>query len=118
ILLGSLYETLPKVSAISYLVLAPTVSGVVFDALAEKSGPVKEAAEYAIQALYNILISDSTSPLHNISSELGVAYLSSSVLCAYLTSAKAKPQGKIGALDLLAKLAERMTALSEELGED
>lgn len=118
IVLGSLYETLPKVSAISYLILAPTVSAVVFDALAEKNGPVKEAAEYAIHALYTILVSDSTSPLHNVSSELGVAYLSSSVLCTYLTSSKAKPQGKIGALDLLAKLAERMTALSEEVGDD
>lgn len=118
IALGSLFETLPNSSSISYLLLTPIVSQVVFDALAEKNGPVKEAAEYAIQAIYTILISSPASPLNPISTEIGVSYLSADILTNYLTSSKAKPQGKIGALDLLSKLADKMVALSEELGDD
>ncbi|KAI5809911.1 mRNA-nucleus export ATPase [Peziza echinospora] len=116
--LGSLYETLPLNSATSYLLLAPTLSQVVFDSLSEKNGPVKEAAEYAVQALYTILLATPTSSVGPISSELSVTYLSTKILTSYLTSSKSKPQGKLGALDLLSKLADRMIALSEEMGDD
>ncbi|RPB27526.1 hypothetical protein L211DRAFT_865687 [Terfezia boudieri ATCC MYA-4762] len=118
IALGSLFETLPITSAVSYLLLTPTLSQVVFDALADKNGPVKEASEYAIQAIYTILISSPISPLNSISTEIGVSYLSSDILTSYLTSSKAKPHGKIGALDLLSKLADKMVALSDEAGDD
>lgn len=118
IALGSLFETLPNTSTVSYLLLTPTLSQVVFDALADKNGPVKEASEYAIQAIYTVLISSPTSPLNSISTEIGVSYLSLDILTNYLTSSKAKPQGKIGALDLLSKLADKMVALSDEAGDD
>ncbi|KAF8472548.1 P-loop containing nucleoside triphosphate hydrolase protein [Kalaharituber pfeilii] len=119
IALGSLFETLPTSSAMSYLLLTPTLSQVVFDSLADtKNGPVKEAAEYAIQAIYTILVTTAASKVNPISTELGVSYLSSMILTNYLTSSKAKPQGKIGALDLLSKLADRMVSLSEDLGDD
>ena len=116
IALGSLIETLPNSSAISYLLLAPTLPQVVFDALADKNGPAKEAAEYAIQAIYTILISTPTASLHPISTEVGVSYLSADILTNYLVSSKAKPQGKIGALELLSKLADRMVTLSDVTG--
>ena len=118
IALGSLIETLPKSSAISYLLLAPTLPQVIFDALADKNGPAKEAAEYAIQALYTVLISTPTASLYPISTEVGVSYLSADILTNYLISSKAKPQGKVGALELLSKLADRMVALSDEAGDD
>jgi len=118
IALGSLFETLPNTSAVSYLLLTPSLSQVVFDTLADKNGPVREASEYAIQAIYTILISSPTSPLNSISTEIGVSYLSSDILTNYLTSPKAKPQGKIGALGLLSNLADKMVALSDEVGDD
>lgn len=97
-LLGALFEKFPPAQAISEVVFLLQDGGVVspaLDALADKGAVVKESAQYALDALFK-----------NLSTESLVAGLIP-VLSQYLGKRSGKWQGTVGAYELLGRMADR-----------
>ncbi|KAL7268553.1 [NU+] prion formation protein 1 [Rhizina undulata] len=104
IVYGALYESLPKVSPVSEVVLLQSL-GIVFDGLADKDAVVRESAQYAIDALFGIVREEA----------LLVGLLAA--VSAYLAAPGSKWQGKVSAFTLLGKLAEKAAKSDAERGE-
>lgn len=105
IIYGALYETLPLKAPITEAFLVEDTMGNVFDGLADKGAVVRESAQYAIDAIIGIL---------------GQPALVSGLLGAverYLGTSNAKWQGKVGALQVIGKLAEKALKAYVDQGE-
>lgn len=110
IVYGALYESLPPKSPVAEIVLLRNTLPVVLDGLADKGSVVREASQYAIDAMFALL-----------KEEALVAGLVR-VLMDYLRSAGAKWQGRVGALQLIGKVAEKAVSkggfLKEVMGRE
>lgn len=103
IVYGALFETLPLKAPTTEVLLVETI-GIVFDGLADKGAVVRESAQYAIDAIFGILKAPA---------------LVSGLLSAterYLQSPGAKWQGKVSALALIGKMAERAVKADQDQG--
>ncbi|RPA99018.1 hypothetical protein L873DRAFT_1807203 [Choiromyces venosus 120613-1] len=95
IVYGALYESfIPKSSVTEILLLKDTLH-IVLDGLADKGAVVREASQYAIDAMFSLLKEEA----------LVVGLVR--VLMAYLKSSGAKWQGRVAALQLIGKVAEK-----------
>ena len=97
-LLGALFERFPAPQAISEIVFLIQDGGLVacaLDALADKGAVVRDAAQYALDALFVLL-----------SSEALVTGLLPA-LCSYLSKRTGKWQGTVGAYKLLQRMADK-----------
>jgi len=104
IVYGAMYESLPHKAPATEVQLVATI-GNVFDGLADKGSVVRESAQYAIDALFAGL----KQPV--LVSGLLVAVMD------YLRSSASKWQGKVGALMLIGKLAEKAVKIEQNQGE-
>ncbi|KAH8661955.1 P-loop containing nucleoside triphosphate hydrolase protein [Xylariales sp. PMI_506] len=97
-LLGALFEKLPPKKPLSEVALLLENGGMVgcaLDALSDKGTVVRDAAQYGLDAMFS-----------NLSAEgLVVGLLPS--LIAYLSKATGKWQGRVGALKMLQKMADK-----------
>ena len=97
-LLGALFERFPPAQPISEVVFLMQDGGVLaqaLDALADKGAPVKESAQYALDALFT-----------NLSPESMVAGLLPT-LQRYLGKRSGKWQGTVGAYELIGRMADK-----------
>ncbi|KAM3075028.1 [NU+] prion formation protein 1 [Clarireedia jacksonii] len=97
-LLGALFERLPPKQKITEVIFLLQIGGMVpcaLDALADKGAVVRDAAQYALDALFS-----------NLSSEALVVGLLP-VLIAYLSKRTGKWQGTTAALKLVQKMADK-----------
>ncbi|KAI5801233.1 ATPase component of ABC transporter [Geopyxis carbonaria] len=102
---GTFYETLPRTAPITEVLLVEETIGICFDALADKGAVVRESAQYAIDALFGILKQPAL-----VSGLLGS-------IEAYLKTSGAKWQGRVAALSLIGKMAEKAVKADNEQGE-
>jgi len=97
-LLGACLEKLlpaQPISEVTFLLEHPDLIPIALDGLADKGAPVKEGAQYALDALFNNLKPES----------MVVAYLP--LLLKYLGKRSGKWQGTVGAYQILGKMAEK-----------
>ena len=97
-LLGALFERFPPAQAISEVIFLLQDGGLVslaLDALADKGAVVKEAAQYALDALFKNLLPES----------MVVGLIP--VLSQYLGKRSGKWQGTVGAYELLGRMADK-----------
>ncbi|KAI1867664.1 hypothetical protein JX265_007466 [Neoarthrinium moseri] len=97
-LLGALFEKLPSqqpLSQVSFLVEDHAVLGCALDALSDKGTVVRDAAQYGIDALFSHLSAEA----------LVVGLLPA--LITYLSKKTGKWQGRVGALKLMQKMADK-----------
>ena len=113
ILLGALFEKIVPAQRISEVVFLIQDGGIVapaLDALADKGVVARESAQYALDALF-----------HNLSSESLVVGLIP-VLIQYLEKRSGKWQGTAGAYELLGRMADKakmgMGSKEEERAKD
>ncbi|RPA78524.1 ABC transporter [Ascobolus immersus RN42] len=105
IIYGAMYETLlVKAPATEVLLVKETLS-VVLDGVADKEAFVRESAQYAIDAMFGLLREPS----------LVSGFLKE--LEAYVKKMTGKFQGKVAALNAIAKLAEKAIKSYDEQGE-
>ena len=98
IILGAFFEAFPPAQRISEVVFLIQNGGVVnlaLDALADKGAVVREAAQYALDALFN-----------NLQPEALVVGLLP-ILSQYLAKRTGKWQGTVGAYELLGRMADK-----------
>ena len=98
IILGAFFEVFPPAQRISEVIFLVQNGGVVnlaLDALADKGAVVREAAQYALDALFK-----------NLQPEALVVGLLP-VLSQYLAKRTGKWQGTVGAFELLARMADK-----------
>lgn len=96
--LGALFERLPrsqKVAEVIFLVQEESLLPLVLDALADKTGSVKESAKYALDSLFE-----------NLTAEARVVGLLP-VLTKYLGKKSGKWQGAVGAYELIGRMADK-----------
>jgi len=95
--IGAIWERFPpkaRLSEIVFLMQESSIVATVLDSLADRQSPVKEGAQYALDALYG-----------HLSAEMKVfAFLP--VLVSYLRKKTGKWQGTVGAMTLLGKMAD------------
>ena len=104
--LGALFEKLPPAQRLTEVVFLIQEEGTVvlaLDALSDKTGTVKESAQYALDSLFN-----------NLSAEAKVFGLLP-VLMKYLGKKSGKWQGAIGALELIGRMADKAKIGMESL---
>lgn len=97
-LLGALFERLPPTQPISEVVFLLQDGGMVaiaLDALADKGAVVKDAAQYALDALFGHLSAEA------------IVFGLMPALSAYLAKRANKWQGTVGALKLLQRMADK-----------
>lgn len=104
IVYGALYESLPPKAPTSEVLLLETLAAV-FDGLADKGAVVRESAQYAIDALFGVLKQPAL-----VSGYLGAVE-------SYLKNSASKWQGKVGALQLIGKMAEKAVKADRDQGE-
>ena len=98
LLLGALFEKLPRAQPVSEIVFLVQEGGVLspaLDALADKGGVVRESAQYALDALFMNLTPEA----------MTVGLLPA--LSRYLSHRSGKWQGTVGAYDLIGKMADK-----------
>ena len=96
--LGAFFERLTRAQKLTeaiFLVQEETLVPLVLDALADKTGSVKESAKYALDALFD-----------NLSAEAKVFGLLP-VLTKYLGKKSGKWQGAVGAFELIGRMADK-----------
>lgn len=96
--LGAFFERLPrsqKLTEVVFLVQEDTLLPLVLDALADKTGSVKESAKYALDSLFE-----------NLTAEAKVTGLLP-VLTRYLGKKSGKWQGAVGAYELIGRMADK-----------
>ncbi|CAO2651129.1 Nn.00g094260.m01.CDS01 [Neocucurbitaria sp. VM-36] len=96
--LGAFFERLTraqKLTEVIFLVQEEALVPLVLDALADKTGSVKESAKYALDALFD-----------NLSAEAKVFGLLP-VLTKYLGKKSGKWQGAVGAFELIGRMADK-----------
>lgn len=104
--LGALFEKLPPAQRLTEVVFLVQEDGTVvqaLDALSDKTGTVKESAQYALDSLFN-----------NLSAEAKVFGLLP-VLMGYLEKKSGKWQGAVGALELIGRMADKAKIGMESL---
>ncbi|KAF2636494.1 elongation factor 3 [Massarina eburnea CBS 473.64] len=104
--IGALFEKFPNIQRISEVIFLVQDSGLVaaaLDALSDKTGTVKESAQYALDALFN-----------NLSAEAKV-YGLLPTLSRYLTKKSGKWQGAVGGYELLGRMADKAKIGMESL---
>lgn len=97
-LLGALFERLPpkqKISEVVFLLQDPSTVTSALDALADKGAVVRDAAQYALDALFS-----------NLSAEALVVGLLP-ILITYLAKRTGKWQGTVAAYKLIQKMADK-----------
>ncbi|TGO44121.1 hypothetical protein BCON_0599g00020 [Botryotinia convoluta] len=97
-LLGALFERFPpkqKISEVVFLLQDTTLVPCAFDALADKGAVVRDAAQYALDALFS-----------NLNAE-GLVYGLLPILVAYLAKRTGKWQGTVAAFKLIQKMADK-----------
>ncbi|TGO20655.1 hypothetical protein BPAE_0277g00060 [Botrytis paeoniae] len=97
-LLGALFERFPpkqKISEVVFLLQDTTLVPCAFDALADKGAVVRDAAQYALDALFS-----------NLNAE-GLVYGLLPILIAYLAKRTGKWQGTVAAFKLIQKMADK-----------
>ena len=97
-LMGALFERFPAQQPISEVIFLIQEGGLVpqaLDALADKGGVVKDAAQYALDALFGLLSSEA----------LIIGLLP--VLVQYLSKRSGKWQGTVGAYKLMERIANK-----------
>lgn len=98
LILGALFEVFPKqdrLSEVVFLIEDGGALGLALDALSDKGAVVRDAAQYAVDALFTMLRPES----------LVSAFLPA--LLRYLEKGTAKWQGAVGAYALLEKMAKK-----------
>lgn len=98
LLLGALFEKLPRAQPVSEIVFLVQEGGMLapaLDALADKGGVVRESAQYALDALFMNLTPEA----------MTVGLLPA--LSRYLSHRSGKWQGTVGAYDLIGKMADK-----------
>ena len=98
IILGALFERFPPAQPISEIAFLIQDGGMItpaLDALADKGAVVREAAQYALDALYNNLKPEA----------MDVALLPA--LSRYLGKRSGKWQGTVGAYELIGRMADK-----------
>ena len=98
LILGALFEKFPRehpVSEVVFLIQDGGALHIALDGLSDKGSVVKESAQYAVDALFSNLAPES----------MVVALLPA--LLRYLSRATGKWQGAVGALALIAKMADK-----------
>jgi elongation factor 3 len=96
--LGALFERFPrtqKLGEVVFLVQEETLVPLALDALADKTGSVKESAKYALDALFE-----------NLTAEAKVVGLLP-LLTKYLGKKSGKWQGAVGAFELIGRMADK-----------
>lgn len=96
--LGALFEKMPPSQRLTEVIFLIQEEGTVvlaLDALSDKTGTVRESAQYALDSLFN-----------NLSAEAKVFGLLP-VLIKYLGKKSGKWQGAVGALELIGRTAEK-----------
>lgn len=96
--LGALFEKLPPVQRLTEVIFLIQEEGtaiLALDALSDKTGTVRESAQYALDSLFN-----------NLSAEAKVFGLLP-VLIKYLGKKSGKWQGAVGALELVGRMADK-----------
>ena len=96
--LGALFERFPRVHKLGEVVFLVQEEGLVplvLDALADKTGSVKESAKYALDALFD-----------NLTAEAKVFGLLP-LLTKYLGKKSGKWQGAVGAFELVGRMADK-----------
>ena len=98
IILGALFERFPPaqpISEVTFLIQDGGMISIALDALADKGAVVREAAQYALDALYNNLKPEA----------MDVALLPA--LSQYLGKRSGKWQGTVGAYELIGRMADK-----------
>lgn len=96
--LGAFFEKLPPAQRLTEVVFLIQENGTVLlalDALSDKTGTVRESAQYALDSLFN-----------NLSAEAKVFGLLP-VLITYLGKKSGKWQGAVGAFELIGRMADK-----------
>jgi len=96
--LGAFFERLPrshKVAEVVFFLCEESLVPLALDALADKTGSVRESAKYALDSLFD-----------NLSAEARVAGLLP-VLTKYLSKKSGKWQGAVGAYELVGRMADK-----------
>jgi elongation factor 3 len=104
--IGALFEKLPPMQRLTEVILMVQDSGLVstaLDALCDKTGTVRESAQYALDALFN-----------NLSAEAKV-YGLLPALSRHLTKRSGKWQGTVGGYELLGRMADKAKMGMESL---
>jgi elongation factor 3 len=104
--LGALFEKMPpaqRLTEVVFLIQEETAVLLALDALSDKTGTVKESAQYALDSLFN-----------NLGAEAKVFGLLP-VLIKYLGKKSGKWQGAVGALELIGRMADKAKMGMESL---
>ncbi|KAF2017321.1 hypothetical protein BU24DRAFT_420360 [Aaosphaeria arxii CBS 175.79] len=104
--LGALFERFPRAQRVAEVVFVVQDHGLVvaaLDGLADKAAPVRESAQYALDALFD-----------NLSAEAKVFGLLP-VIVKYLGKKSGKWQGAVGAFELIGRMADKAKMGMESL---
>lgn len=96
--LGAIFEKMPPAQRLTEVIFLVQEQGTLFlalDGLSDKTGTVRESAQYALDSLFN-----------NLSAEAKIFGLLP-VLIQYLNKKSGKWQGAVGALELIGRMADK-----------